>query len=91
MQSSANVLGNSIENGPADQEFEQLKRDFMILQTQMSQLEEANRAWGIYHQNQLNLFRELLDGWIPIDESFTLEQAAQQIIQELEQLVNSSS
>ena len=79
---------DSLQNDTANQEFEQLKSDFEILVAQKSQLEEVNQAWETYYQDQMTQFRRQLENWIPLDDDWNLEQIGQQIINELEQLVN---
>jgi len=53
------------------------------LTTQSTQLDEDNRAWQQFHQNQLEIFREKLQNWISLDTNSTLEQIAQQILNQL--------
>lgn len=49
-------------------------------------METANRAWEQYHQNQLQIFRDLLEHWISFDEQSNLQAMAQQISLQLERL-----
>jgi chromosome segregation ATPase len=72
----------------ADEEIQQLRTNLSNLTAQCAQLDEANRAWQQFHQNQLEIFRNKLQDWILLDENSTLEQLAQQIVIQLDQLAN---
>ena len=71
-----------------EEELQQLRTDVATLTAQCAQLDEANRAWQQYHQNELESFRKKLQNWILFDEKSTLEQIAQEIIVHLDQLGN---
>jgi hypothetical protein len=71
------------------EEVRQLRTDLVSLTTQCAQLDEANRAWQQFHQNQLEIFRNKLQDWILFDDNSNLEQIAQQVIVQLDQLANS--
>ncbi|CAF1375878.1 unnamed protein product, partial [Rotaria sordida] len=73
-----------------DEELRQLRTDLTASSAHCLQLEEANRAWQQFHQNQLELFRQKLQNSIPLDENFTLEQIAQQVLIHLQQLENNN-
>ncbi|CAF4949422.1 unnamed protein product, partial [Rotaria sp. Silwood1] len=64
-------------------ELEQLRESVTLLTSQCAQLDEANRAWQQYHQTQLNSFRNILHHHLPIDERFTLDQAAEHILHQV--------
>ncbi len=62
-------------------EIHQLQTNLTLLTTQCSQLDEANRTWQQFHQNQLELFREKFQNWISLDTTnSTLEQIVQKIL-----------
>ncbi|CAF3671069.1 unnamed protein product [Adineta steineri] len=65
------------------QEIQQLKDNIALLTTQHAQLDEANRAWQLYHQTQLNDFRNIVRDHVTTDDSSTLDQLAQQIIDQI--------
>ncbi|CAF0830686.1 unnamed protein product [Adineta ricciae] len=67
------------------EEIEQLKLDVTRLTLQCAQLDEANRAWQQFHQNQLELLRERFQGWFQIDPNSSFEQIIQQIFVHLNQ------
>jgi len=67
-----------------------LRINLSNLTVQCAQLDEANRAWQQFHQNQLEIFRNKLQDWILLDENSTLEQIAQQIVTQLDQLANNN-
>lgn len=71
-----------------EDEVQQLRTNVTNLTAQVAQLDEANHAWQQFHQNQLEIFRNKLQNWILLDENSTLEQIAQQILLQLDQLVN---
>jgi hypothetical protein len=50
------------------------------LTTRCAQLDEANRAWQQFHQNQLEIFREKLKDLISIDPNSSLEQIAEKLL-----------
>ena len=62
--------------------------DLSTSSTRCSQLQEANRAWQQFHQNQVELFRSKLQDSISLDDNFNLEQIAQQILIHLNRLEN---
>jgi chromosome segregation ATPase len=72
------------------EEIQQLRTNLSSLTAQCSQLDEANRAWQQFHQSQLEIFRNKLQDWIPLDDNFTLEQIAQQIVIHLNELANNN-
>ncbi len=61
-------------------ETEQLQAHISLLTTRCSQLDQANHAWEEFHRNQLESFREKLQDLIPIDSNSSLEQIAQEIL-----------
>ncbi len=61
------------------EELEQLRENVVALTAQCAQLDEANRAWQLYHQTQLNNFQTKLHEYLPIDESTSFDEIAQQI------------
>ena len=72
-----------------EEEVQRLRDDLVRLTEQHAQLEEANRAWHQYHQTQLEIFRHQLKDWIPFDEHTSLEQMAQNIVNQFDQLATS--
>ncbi|CAF3634115.1 unnamed protein product, partial [Rotaria sordida] len=64
-------------------ELQQLRDNVTLLTNQCAQLDEANRAWQQYQQTQLDTFKNIFQHYLPIDETFTLNQAAQQILQQI--------
>jgi hypothetical protein len=77
-------------NIEGDEEIQQLRTNLSNLTAQCAQLDEANRAWQQFHENQLGIFRNKLQDWILLDENSTLEQIAQQIVIQLDQLANNN-
>ncbi|UJR33572.1 hypothetical protein I4U23_021010 [Adineta vaga] len=76
-----NVSLNQAAPSPASQhELQQLRDDLDLLTSRCAQLDEANRAWQQYHQAQFQTFANLMHDILPIDETSSLDQAAQQII-----------
>ncbi|CAM4859045.1 unnamed protein product [Rotaria socialis] len=66
-----------------DGEAEKLRETVALLTTQCAQLDEANRAWQQYHQTQLDTFKTTLQEHLPLNDTFTLDQAAQQILNQI--------
>ena len=65
------------------EELQQLRESVIILTAQCAQLDEANRAWQQYHQTQLDSFRNKLVDQLPINENTSLDEIAQQIIDQI--------
>ncbi|CAF3326714.1 unnamed protein product, partial [Rotaria socialis] len=89
---SSNLLQQSFEEVPIhrsvatrteDGEAEKLRETVALLTTQCAQLDEANRAWQQYHQTQLDTFKTTLQEHLPLNDTFTLDQAAQQILNQI--------
>lgn len=69
-----------------EDELEQLRTNLLQLTEQCTQLDEANHAWQIYHENQVKIFRDNLQDSIFLDENQNLEQMAHEIRQEFNKL-----
>ncbi|CAF4590242.1 unnamed protein product, partial [Rotaria sp. Silwood2] len=90
---SSNILRQPFEEVPIHigdvnleeerKELEQLRETIILLTNQCAQLDEANRAWQLYHQTQLQDFRSKLHGYLSVDENASFDIVAQQIIQKL--------
>ena len=66
-----------------EQELQQLRQNITLLTQQCTQLDEANRAWQLYQQTQLDTFKQTMHDFIPIDDTLSFEQAAQQITHQI--------
>lgn len=60
----------------------------MTLIAQCGRLDEANRAWQQYHQDEFDSFRDKLRKNLPVDSSQSLGDAADAIIAHLNQMKN---
>jgi len=69
--------GTSLEQDV--EELQQLRENVAALTAQCAQLDEANRAWQLYHQTQLNNFQTKLHDYLLIDENTSFDEIAQQI------------
>ena len=58
------------------------------LTTQCAQLDEANRAWQLYHQTQLDSFKDKLQNSLSIENSLSFDDIAQQILVHLDHMQN---
>jgi len=58
------------------------------LTAQCAQLDEANRAWQLYHQTELDKFRDKLQNSLPIENNLSLDDIAEHISAYLDQLQN---
>jgi hypothetical protein len=63
-----------------------LRESLSAVTVQCAQLDEANRAWLQYHQNQLEAFRNKLQGCIPFEDELDLGQMAGKIVDHLDEL-----
>ncbi|CAF0778122.1 unnamed protein product [Rotaria sordida] len=66
-----------------EQELQQLRDNVALLTTQCAQLNEANRAWQLYQEAQLQNFRSKLHDYLSFDENTSLDSIAQQIVEQL--------
>jgi exonuclease VII small subunit len=66
-----------------EQELQQLRHSVALLTNQCTQLDEANRAWQLYQQTQLDNFRNTIQNYLPIDETSSLDLVAQQIVNQI--------
>ena len=62
---------------------QQLRNNIAALTVQCAQLDEANRAWQLYQQSQLDNFRARLQDYLPLNESATLDDIALQIADQM--------
>lgn len=65
------------------EEVQQLRENVATLTAQCAQLDEANRAWQLYQQTQMNNFQNKLHDYVPVEESASLDEIADQIIHQL--------
>ncbi|CAF4696429.1 unnamed protein product, partial [Rotaria socialis] len=91
-RASSNLLQQSFEEVPIhrsgatrteDAELGELRETVALLTAQCTQLDEANRAWQQYHETQLDTFKNTLQEHLPMNDIFTLDQAAQQILNQI--------
>lgn len=64
-------------------EVEQLRESVASLTAQCAQLDEANRAWQLYHQTQADIFRTQLQEHLAIDESTPFDRIPDVIIDQM--------
>ena len=60
-----------------------MRENVAALTAQCAQLDEANRAWQLYHQTQLNNFQNKLHDYVPVDGNTSLDDIADQIIDQV--------
>jgi len=81
------ILNNQLEKRPVDLDEEQdkqiLRENLAILTSQYAQLNEANRAWQEFHQTQLANFRTKVQNCIEIEDDFSFDQIAQEIVDQI--------
>ena len=65
------------------EELQQLREIVATLTAQCAELDEANRAWQLYHQTQADTFRTKLQEHLPIDESVSFDQIPEVIVNQL--------
>ncbi len=66
-----------------EQELQQLRETVTALTNQCAQLDQVNRAWQQFQQTQLENFRNTIHDYLPVDENLSLEQTAQQIVNQI--------
>ena len=62
-----------------------LKQDYILLKTQCTELDNANRAWQQFYQNQIDLLKNQLKDYLDFDQNLNFDQIIQIIAVELEQ------
>ena len=65
------------------EELRQLRENFATLTAQYAQLDEANRAWQLYHQTQLETFKNKLRDYLPVNENVSFDDIAQQVVDQI--------
>ncbi len=65
------------------EEVQQLRENVAALTAQCAQLDEANRAWQLYQQTQVDNFRSKLHDCLSIDNNASLDEIAQQIVDQV--------
>ena len=66
-----------------EKELTQLREANASLTAQCAQLDQANQAWLQYQQTQLDTFRNTFQNYLPIDDVSSLDQAAQQVLDQI--------
>ena len=69
-----------------EDELRQLRESLAALTTQRDQLDEANRAWQLYHQTQLDNFKDRLQPSLSFENSLSFDDIAQQLVTHINQL-----
>ena len=62
----------------------QVQENFLFLQNQCAQLDDANRAWQQFYDNQLDFLREQLKDYIHFEADSTFNQIIQTIVVQLQ-------
>jgi hypothetical protein len=58
-------------------------RDLALLQSQCTQLDNANRAWQTFYDNQIDLLKTKFQDYIQFDDNLNFEQIIELIVAEL--------
>lgn len=66
-------------------EIRQLQDNVAALTAQCAQLDEANRAWQLYQQKQVDDFRNKLNDYLSIDGNTSFDEMARQIVDQVTQ------
>jgi uncharacterized phage infection (PIP) family protein YhgE len=74
---------SSAEAEQQAQELQQLRENVVALTAQCAQLNEANRAWQLYQQAQVDNFRNTLHDYLPIDDNASFDEFAQQLVDQI--------
>lgn len=62
---------------------QQTQENFLFLQNQCAQLDNANRAWQQFYDNQLDFLREQLKDHIHFEEDSDFNQIIQNVVAQL--------
>jgi hypothetical protein len=65
------------------EEVQQLRENIAALSAQCAQLDEANHAWRLYQQTQLDNFKTKLHDYLPLDENASFDDIAQQVVDQM--------
>jgi cell division protein FtsB len=65
------------------QEIEQLRDTIVALTAQCAQLDEANRAWLVYQQTQIDTFVDKLRAQVTLDPMTSFDQIADILVDQL--------
>ena len=77
-------IQTSAPNAPQDsEEVRLLRENITSLTAQCAQLDEANHAWQLYQQTQLDNLRNKLMHHIPIEENMSLDEMVQQLADQI--------
>ena len=79
-QQSASPLGHHQHQ----QDLQQLRDKIVTLTTQCAQLDEANKAWQLYHATQVDAFRNKLHEHLSLAETGSLDDLAEQIVDQVQ-------
>ena len=79
-QQSASPIGHH----PHEAELQQLRHEIVTLTSQCAQLNEANQAWQLYHATQVDAFRNKLHEYLSLAESGSLDDLAEQIVEQVQ-------
>jgi hypothetical protein len=64
---------------------EQLKQDYILLQNQCTQLDNANQAWQQFYANQMDLLKNKFKDYLDFGDDSNFDHIIQMIATELEQ------
>ncbi len=64
---------------------DQIKQDYLLLQNQCTQLDNANRAWKQFYDNQMDLIKNKFQDYLDFDENLNFDQIFQIIATEFQQ------
>jgi len=65
---------------------DQIKQDYILLQNQCTQLDQANRAWQLFYENQIDLIRNQFKDYLDFDKNLDFNQIIQIIVSEFHEL-----
>jgi hypothetical protein len=77
-----------LNNNQYEEELRQLRENLAVLTVQYARLDEANRAWQLYHQTEVDSFRDKLQNSLSIENNLPLDDIAKHISAHLDQLQN---
>lgn len=67
-----------------------IKQDYIYLQNQCTQLDNANKAWQIFYQNQIDLIKNQFKDYFNLNDIYDFNQIIQIILKQFQEKNNSS-
>jgi len=63
---------------------DQIKQNYILLQNQCTQLDNANRAWQQFYDNQMEMIKNQFKDYLDFDKNLNFDQIIQMIASEFQ-------